>query len=219
MQRLLIAGSDDFTSHAQGLASQYVTGIYSVRVGDDEADVRDVARRLRPDIAVVDGSEDADRALAAVRAVRAEAPDALVVFVTRGAPAATDGAMRAFEAGAVVMHMRGAAVSRLEVARRERPLELPVWPPSAEPGARPTSRWPLTSREVEILRCAAEGNTNTVIARRLWVTERTVKFHLSNIYRKLNVSNRTEASRLAMEMGLVETATAGVAAPQHARTA
>ena len=39
----------------------------------------------------------------------------------------------------------------------------------------------------------------------LWVTEQTVKFHLSNIYRKLNVSNRTEASRWAQLRGLLET--------------
>jgi DNA-binding CsgD family transcriptional regulator len=37
----------------------------------------------------------------------------------------------------------------------------------------------------------------------LWVTEQTVKFHLSNIYRKLNVSNRTEASRWAQLHGLL----------------
>jgi hypothetical protein len=43
----------------------------------------------------------------------------------------------------------------------------------------------------------AEGHSNAALARSLWVTEQTVKFHLSNIYRKINVSNRTEASRWA----------------------
>jgi DNA-binding NarL/FixJ family response regulator len=62
---------------------------------------------------------------------------------------------------------------------------------------------PLTPRELEILRAAAEGPTNAQIARQLWVTEQTVKFHLSNIYRKLGVSNRTEASRYALMHGLV----------------
>ena len=41
----------------------------------------------------------------------------------------------------------------------------------------------------------AEGHSNSQLAQLLWVTEQTVKFHLSNIYRKLDVSNRTEASR------------------------
>jgi DNA-binding NarL/FixJ family response regulator len=57
---------------------------------------------------------------------------------------------------------------------------------------------PLTRRELEILRSVAEGHTNARIGRDLWVTEQTVKFHLSNIYRKLGVSNRTEASRYAL---------------------
>ena len=61
----------------------------------------------------------------------------------------------------------------------------------------------LTRRELEILRLVAEGLSNAELARMLWVTEQTVKFHLSNIYRKLKVSNRTEASRWAQLNGLL----------------
>jgi DNA-binding NarL/FixJ family response regulator len=61
----------------------------------------------------------------------------------------------------------------------------------------------LTRRELEILQLVAEGHSNAELARMLWVTEQTVKFHLSNIYRKLNVSNRTEASRWAQLRGLL----------------
>jgi len=61
----------------------------------------------------------------------------------------------------------------------------------------------LTKRETEILRLTAEGYSNSQLARMLWVTEQTVKFHLSNIYRKLEVSNRTEASRWAQRNGLL----------------
>ena len=61
----------------------------------------------------------------------------------------------------------------------------------------------LTNRELEILQLVAEGYSNAQLARRLWVTEQTVKFHLSNIYRKLGVSNRTEASRWAQVNGLL----------------
>jgi NarL family two-component system response regulator LiaR len=61
----------------------------------------------------------------------------------------------------------------------------------------------LTRRELEILRLVAEGLSNAELAKMLWVTEQTVKFHLSNIYRKLNVSNRTEASRWAQLHGLL----------------
>jgi DNA-binding NarL/FixJ family response regulator len=66
----------------------------------------------------------------------------------------------------------------------------------------------LTRRELEILRLVAQGHSNAQVARMLWVTEQTVKFHLSNIYRKTKVSNRTEASRWAQVNGLL-TADAG----------
>ena len=58
----------------------------------------------------------------------------------------------------------------------------------------------------------AAGHSNAALARMLWVTEQTVKFHLSNIYRKLHVSNRTEASRWAQRHGLLESSAAQTAA-------
>jgi len=61
----------------------------------------------------------------------------------------------------------------------------------------------LTRRELEILQLVAEGYSNSQLGRMLWVTEQTVKFHLSNIYRKLDVANRTEASRWAQVNGLL----------------
>jgi DNA-binding NarL/FixJ family response regulator len=72
----------------------------------------------------------------------------------------------------------------------------------------------LTRREREILQLVAEGHSNAELARMLWVTEQTVKFHLSNIYRKLDVANRTEASRWAQLHGLLpdRTVRAAVAA-------
>ena len=63
----------------------------------------------------------------------------------------------------------------------------------------------LTRREREILQLLAQGLSNAQLARLLWVTEETIKFHLSNIYRKLNVSNRTEAAHWAQVRGLLET--------------
>ena len=62
----------------------------------------------------------------------------------------------------------------------------------------------LTPRELEILLLVASGASNGLIARQLWVTEQTVKFHLSNVYRKLGVANRTEAGAYAHQHNLVE---------------
>jgi DNA-binding NarL/FixJ family response regulator len=63
---------------------------------------------------------------------------------------------------------------------------------------------PLTEREMEVLHLLAQGKTNKEIAAELVVTERTVKFHVSSILRKLNASNRTEAVTLAHQLGLIE---------------
>jgi two-component system response regulator DevR len=81
--------------------------------------------------------------------------------------------------------------------------------PAVSPATSSESKVRLTRREHEILRLVAEGHSNAQLARMLWVTEQTVKFHLSNIYRKLHVSNRTEASRWAQLNGLLPKADAG----------
>jgi len=60
----------------------------------------------------------------------------------------------------------------------------------------------LTARELEIVHLVARGYTNAQIAQRLWVTKWTVKFHLANAYRKLGVSNRTQAARYLFDHGL-----------------
>jgi DNA-binding NarL/FixJ family response regulator len=64
----------------------------------------------------------------------------------------------------------------------------------------------LTKREVAILQELAGGLSNEAIAKKLWITRQTVKFHVRNIYRKLGVSNRTEAARFAYQHGLVANA-------------
>lgn len=62
----------------------------------------------------------------------------------------------------------------------------------------------LTPREAEVLAMAAEGMDNRAIAGALVVTERTVKFHLQNAYRKLGVTNRTAAAAAARRLGLIQ---------------
>jgi DNA-binding NarL/FixJ family response regulator len=91
------------------------------------------------------------------------------------------------------VHHRGVVGPGFEPGQGQRP--------QAIPGG-------LSERELDILRHVAEGLSNQEIAGQLYVTGQTVKFHLSNIYRKLGVGNRTEASRFAYRMGLVDPAAA-----------
>ena len=62
---------------------------------------------------------------------------------------------------------------------------------------------PLTPREVEVLHMLAEGLGNKTIARRLGISEHTVKFHVGSIFSKLNASSRTEAVTVGVRQGLV----------------
>jgi DNA-binding NarL/FixJ family response regulator len=70
----------------------------------------------------------------------------------------------------------------------------------------------LTPRETEILRALVDGQSNKQIAGQFWLSEQTIKYHLTNIYRKLQVSSRTEAVRQAYERGLIENPVLRVAA-------
>jgi two-component system nitrate/nitrite response regulator NarL len=60
----------------------------------------------------------------------------------------------------------------------------------------------LTPRELDVMKAVARGLSNKAIAKEFWITEQTVKFHLGNIFRKLGVTNRTEAARWALSKGL-----------------
>ena len=73
-----------------------------------------------------------------------------------------------------------------------------------ESGRRRAKAAGLTERETVILEALARGLPNEQIGKELWIAEQTVKFHLTNIYRKLGVANRTEAARFAYRQGLVE---------------
>jgi DNA-binding NarL/FixJ family response regulator len=163
----------------------------------------------RPDvfIAGVDVSS-ADQVTCIARAKQVH-PDVKAVVVDDNTnPEEIDAA---FAAGAAVYCVKTATQDDLASAIRqvfERSIYL------ATSGAAPVAPAPvatdaaaaapqLTRRELEILQLVAEGYSNSQLAKMLWVTEQTVKFHLSNIYRKLDVANRTEASRWAQVHGLL----------------
>jgi DNA-binding NarL/FixJ family response regulator len=114
----------------------------------------------------------------------------------------------AFAAGAAAYVLKTAHPDDLTSAIRQafdHSIYLAGARPAVTPAPVPIDDSPgLTRRELEILQLVAEGHSNAELARMLWVTEQTVKFHLSNIYRKLNVANRTEASRWAQLRGLLE---------------
>ncbi len=70
------------------------------------------------------------------------------------------------------------------------------------PSARPPTPDPLTDRELEVLRMVAKGLTNPDIGRRLYITEATVRTHVSNILSKLHLANRVQATLYALQEGI-----------------
>ena len=83
-------------------------------------------------------------------------------------------------------------------------IELETAPPGVPPTtvAPPAAVASLSAREREVLASLADGLTNHELARRLFISERTANRHLSNIFTKLGVHNRTAAARIAIEAGL-----------------
>jgi DNA-binding NarL/FixJ family response regulator len=221
-RRLFIVGTDASIVNAMRVALRSSSGVDVFGVIDaNRRSFRAAVREAQPDIVVVDGLSDARAGVERVREIRAEMPHAVVLLLS--APLdelALDQVLQARAIACLAEASRpedaapaALAASGLEtVADGARATSTPVadghgtGDGAAGAGAtvRPAvQRSPLTAREFEILRAVAEGHTNARIARQLWVTEQTVKFHLSNVYRKLGVTNRTEASRHALMHGWI----------------
>jgi DNA-binding NarL/FixJ family response regulator len=138
---------------------------------------------------------------ACLRAIRSTAPDLPVVVCN--APGEGEPDMAFAEGAAAFVAKSGHPDDVVAAVRQTVSRSIFLSPEAIRRAAQTMGHVSLTPRELEIVRVAAEGGTNAEIARRLWVTEQTIKFHLSNIYRKLGVSNRTEMSRYAQLHGLL----------------
>jgi DNA-binding NarL/FixJ family response regulator len=157
-----------------------------------------------PDVVLVDEMSEAQVTLSRIREVRAAVPEAKIVLLTvRMEPAWLTEATAAGVDAAIAKSASPASVGLLirEVAAGN---VFHAFVRAATRRHEATNGPELTARELEILRWVAAGASNGAIARELFVTEQTVKFHLSNIYRKLGVANRTQASHFAYHNGLLE---------------
>jgi DNA-binding NarL/FixJ family response regulator len=184
-------------------------GIDVVGRATDGDDALAMIEEHQPDVFIVGIDSRRMDGIECMRAVSRLYPDMRSVVVADDAEPESIAA--SFAAGASVYCIKSAEQGDLSSAIRqafERSIYLATGQlaesvaQAAEPKADAAAR-ELTRRELEILQLVAEGHSNSQLARMLWVTEQTVKFHLSNIYRKLNVANRTEASRWAQVNGLL----------------
>jgi len=150
--------------------------------GGDGADVLRRARENGSDVRalVFTAFDTDDRILAAVRA-------GAQGYLLKGAP--REELFRAIR----VVHAGGSLLEPVVASKLLRQVRHPVTPDVR-----------VTPRELEVLRLVARGRQNKEIARDLAVTERTVKFHLSALMRKLEASNRVEAVAAAIRRGLID---------------
>jgi DNA-binding NarL/FixJ family response regulator len=191
----MIVADHSFVVQAIRLALRQTAGFQVVGFFDGRGSVRNALQELRPDVVLVDDMQEADNALARLREIAEDAPQAKSMLLTLQME--SEWLEQAFEAGAQAVVSKTVHPVSLGTLLREISNGNVVHRFEKRPVAPIEDDCPLTDRELEILRLVAEGHTNGRIARELWVTEQTVKFHLSNTYRKLGVANRTEASRYA----------------------
>jgi DNA-binding NarL/FixJ family response regulator len=165
-----------------------------------------------PDVVLMDLAMEPMDGVAATRELRATMPDVEVVAVTSLIDQSR--VQAAIEAGASGYLVKDAEPEELAVAiRAARRGEIHLDAALARRlmdslAARPMTPDPfaeLSEREVEILRLIAAGHANKEIARRLVISERTARTHVSNILRKLGLSSRTQAALLAAREGLAPT--------------
>jgi DNA-binding NarL/FixJ family response regulator len=163
-----------------------------------------------PDVVIGETTydDDGDAGLRWVERVASEFPETKIVVLS--AHTGEEHVAATLSRGAEVYVLKEAPVSDF-VATVRQVFQRSVFFRAVTPSRRvempvPTAQ-ALTRREVDILRLASDGHSNARISRILWVTEQTVKFHLSNVYRKIGVANRTEAGRWAQTHGILDSPT------------
>jgi DNA-binding NarL/FixJ family response regulator len=195
MKRVLIVADHSVVVHSIRLALRQTAGFRIVGFIDGRTPISPSFQQLAPDLVLVDDMRDFDAAIARLEEMTAMGLDECRVLLTVRMD--DESLHRAFEAGVHAIVSKSVHSMALGTLLREIAQRNIIHRYEPRNAVATVESCPLTHRELEILRLVAEGFTNGRIARELWVTEQTVKFHLSNTYRKLGVANRTEASRYA----------------------
>jgi NarL family two-component system response regulator LiaR len=167
----------------------------------------DVAAANAPDVVLMDLVMPDGDGISAIRALGAACPEARVVVLSSYIDDAQ--VLNAIQAGAAGYLLKDIQPDDLAAAIRQVHRGLPALNPRAaallmhRTGTRPQGA-ELTPRELDVLRLIAEGFANRDIATRLFVSEKTVKTHVSHILAKLEVADRTQAALLAVRNHMVD---------------
>jgi DNA-binding NarL/FixJ family response regulator len=167
------------------------------------------AKRLMPNVVLMDLAMPGGDGIQVIAEITRSCPQAKVLVLTElGDEPNIKAALKAGAQGYLLKDADGNAL--LQAIRAVQRGDMPLHPQVAKRLIRNAvevrgvnGKEPLTEREKEVLRLVSTGMTNKAIARALVLTEGTVKVHVSRVLGKLGVSNRTQASMLALHTGLI----------------
>lgn len=176
---------------------------------DDGNQTVKLARELRPDVIVMEARMGKQDSVETVKRVRAQNPEAAILVLTALENEEYIGDMLRAGAGGCLLKsddadklVKSIPFLRAGVFVCDSTVEQRILTQAVRPRKTVVNAAEhLTRRELEVLRLAAKGITNTAIAAELGVGPRTVKQHLANVYGKMHVASRTEAALKAMQNG------------------
>jgi NarL family two-component system response regulator LiaR len=208
--RVLIV--DDHTIVRKGIRALLaeIEGMEVVGEADNGQEAVTQADRLRPDVILMDLAMPKMDGIEATRQIKASQPESRILVMTSFA--ADDKVFPAIKAGALGYLLKESAPEDLvqairQIHRGESSLHptiaRKVLQEITHPSDRPPTPNPLTEREAEVLRLVAQGLSNQDIARKLNISDPTVRTHVSNIMSKLHLATRIQAALYALREGLV----------------
>jgi len=169
----------------------------------DGSEAIELAAETRPDVVLMDLSMPNVDGIEATRAIVAANQDVQVVVLTSLSD--RDRILAALDAGAIGYLLKDAEPDELiDGVRAAARGESPLAPKAARTlltARAERERAGLSEREREVLRCVAEGLPNKVIARKLGISEKTVKAHLTRVFQEIGVTDRTQAALWAKVHG------------------
>ncbi|MGD1992718.1 MAG: response regulator transcription factor [Anaerolineae bacterium] len=213
-ERIRVLLADDHALVRRGVCQFLTEGddIQVVAEADDGVEALQLIEAHRPDVAVLDIRMPGMTGVEATRQIKERFPHVRVLILT-----AYDDDPYVFallEAGADGYVLKTASADELvhavrTVYRGESALSPAIaskvvrQATSGRPAGAAQQVEPLTPREIEVLRLAAEGMTNRAIGHELGISHRTVQGHLASVYGKLDVNSRTEAVTEALRRGWI----------------
>ena len=160
-------------------------------------------RSHRPDVTLMDLQMPDMSGIDAIIAIRSEFRDARIIVLTTYAGDAL--AQRALKAGALAYVLKShVRKDLLETIRAANAGAKRIHPEVAEQIAAHAADDALTPREIEVLSLIASGNSNKLVADKLYVTEETIKGHVRSILSKLGAKDRTHAVTLGLKRGIIQ---------------